>query len=162
MLFFFSVFYFIFFFSRRRRHTRCALVTGVQTCALPISPQDAAAESEVAGPNDTRWRSGAPLRGDRHRADRARGGAFGHRLLRAGPARRVRRRLTRRRLTGRRVTERQVTRRRVASRRRGRSEGRRVVKEWGSTSSTRGYGDRHNKTKQIETTIHNMDEKHAL
>src|SRR3546814_7255288 len=25
-----------FFFSSRRRHTRCALVTGVQTCALPI------------------------------------------------------------------------------------------------------------------------------
>src|SRR3546814_2312099 len=25
------------FFSSRRRHTRCALVTGVQTCALPIS-----------------------------------------------------------------------------------------------------------------------------
>src|SRR3546814_6904148 len=27
---------FVFFFSSRRRHTRCALVTGVQTCALPI------------------------------------------------------------------------------------------------------------------------------
>src|SRR3546814_9145192 len=27
-----------FFFSSRRRHTRCALVTGVQTCALPILP----------------------------------------------------------------------------------------------------------------------------
>src|SRR3546814_8226528 len=26
-----------FFFSSRRRHTRCALLTGVQTCALPIS-----------------------------------------------------------------------------------------------------------------------------
>src|SRR3546814_17345145 len=25
-----------FFFSSRRRHTRCALVTGLQTCALPI------------------------------------------------------------------------------------------------------------------------------
>src|SRR3546814_3680363 len=33
-LVFFSYF---FFFSSRRRHTRCALVTGVQTCALPIS-----------------------------------------------------------------------------------------------------------------------------
>src|SRR3546814_20187044 len=32
----FSVFA-VFFFSSRRRHTRCALVTGVQTCALPIS-----------------------------------------------------------------------------------------------------------------------------
>src|SRR3546814_3468276 len=29
----------LFFFSSRRRHTRCALVTGVQTCALPISVQ---------------------------------------------------------------------------------------------------------------------------
>src|SRR3546814_5963402 len=28
-----------FFFSSRRRHTRCALVTGVQTCALPISKE---------------------------------------------------------------------------------------------------------------------------
>src|SRR3546814_1340278 len=27
----------VFFFSIRRRHTSCALVTGVQTCALPIS-----------------------------------------------------------------------------------------------------------------------------
>src|SRR3546814_4395680 len=27
----------LFFFSSRRRHTRCALVTGVQPCALPIS-----------------------------------------------------------------------------------------------------------------------------
>src|SRR3546814_16997978 len=26
----------VFFLSSRRRHTRCALVTGVQTCALPI------------------------------------------------------------------------------------------------------------------------------
>src|SRR3546814_7093681 len=30
----------IFFFSSRRRHTRCALVTGVQTCALPICVRD--------------------------------------------------------------------------------------------------------------------------
>src|SRR3546814_21056267 len=29
-----------FFCSSRRRHTRCALVTGVQTCALPISKGD--------------------------------------------------------------------------------------------------------------------------
>src|SRR3546814_14860141 len=28
--------YVVFFFSSRRRHTVCALVTGVQTCALPI------------------------------------------------------------------------------------------------------------------------------
>src|SRR3546814_5952804 len=31
---------FYFFFSSRRRHTRCALVTGVQTCALPICRVD--------------------------------------------------------------------------------------------------------------------------
>src|SRR3546814_9960497 len=37
MLFFYS----FFFFSSRRRHTICALVTGVQTCALPISPAPA-------------------------------------------------------------------------------------------------------------------------
>src|SRR3546814_7071282 len=29
----------LFFFSSRRRHTSCALGTGVQTCALPISPE---------------------------------------------------------------------------------------------------------------------------
>src|SRR3546814_5047181 len=33
------------FFSSRRRHTRCALVTGVQTCALPIYAQT----TEVTG-----------------------------------------------------------------------------------------------------------------
>src|SRR3546814_8348258 len=31
---------FFFFFSSRRRHTRCALVTGVQTGALPICEDD--------------------------------------------------------------------------------------------------------------------------
>src|SRR3546814_7202235 len=31
-----SLRFFFFFFASRRRHTRCALVTGVQTCALPI------------------------------------------------------------------------------------------------------------------------------
>src|SRR3546814_669231 len=35
-VFSFFVMIFCFFFSSRRRHTRCALVTGVQTCALPI------------------------------------------------------------------------------------------------------------------------------
>src|SRR3546814_20552555 len=34
---FFMFCFLCFFFSSRRRHTRCALVTGVQTCALPIS-----------------------------------------------------------------------------------------------------------------------------
>src|SRR3546814_6379899 len=36
MYYYTVVFDFFFFFSSRRRHTRCALVTGVQTCALPI------------------------------------------------------------------------------------------------------------------------------
>src|SRR3546814_1471385 len=36
------------FFSSRRRHTRCALVTGVQTCALPISARDIAFEGRTA------------------------------------------------------------------------------------------------------------------
>src|SRR3546814_20052905 len=37
----YTLFYcFFFFFSSRRRHTRCALVTGVQTCALPILRHD--------------------------------------------------------------------------------------------------------------------------
>src|SRR3546814_4598264 len=35
-VFILSVIYICFCFSSRRRHTRCALVTGVQTCALPI------------------------------------------------------------------------------------------------------------------------------
>src|SRR3546814_6385017 len=37
----------LFFFSSIRRHTRCALVTGVQTCALPIS-----------SPSSTTWAAG--------------------------------------------------------------------------------------------------------
>src|SRR3546814_8836966 len=42
---------FCFFFSSRRRHTRCALVTGVQTCALPISERAVfAAESGKPAP----------------------------------------------------------------------------------------------------------------
>src|SRR3546814_10262197 len=36
----------LFFFSSRRRHTRCALVTGVQTCALPILAAQAQDPSE--------------------------------------------------------------------------------------------------------------------
>src|SRR3546814_6432115 len=36
-IFFVWIFDVSFCFSTRRRHKRCALVTGVQTCALPIS-----------------------------------------------------------------------------------------------------------------------------
>src|SRR3546814_13882344 len=49
------MFILIFFFSSRRRHTRCALVTGVQTCALPIYEETKRAREgkvngETAGP----------------------------------------------------------------------------------------------------------------
>src|SRR3546814_8537522 len=36
MAYTFCCFFVLFFFSSRRRHTRCAVVTVVQTCALPI------------------------------------------------------------------------------------------------------------------------------
>src|SRR3546814_9258506 len=42
----------VFFFSSRRRHTRCALVTGVQTCALPISPWTAVSWRKAVGHNE--------------------------------------------------------------------------------------------------------------
>src|SRR3546814_1819121 len=54
----------LFFFSSRRRHTRCALVTGVQTCALPISPRR-------RGPSPSHRDSGTrPCRGSRSRSPR--------------------------------------------------------------------------------------------
>src|SRR3546814_10610061 len=40
----------LFFFSSRRRHTRCALVTGVQTCALPISIACVIARLRIVAP----------------------------------------------------------------------------------------------------------------
>src|SRR3546814_4425293 len=43
------VFFIFFFFSSRRRHTRCALVTGVQTCALPIWAADAVEREDFEG-----------------------------------------------------------------------------------------------------------------
>src|SRR3546814_1904800 len=39
----------IFFFSSWRRHTRCALVTGVQTCALPICARPARIRADHGG-----------------------------------------------------------------------------------------------------------------
>src|SRR3546814_4473293 len=55
-----------FFFSSRRRHTRCALVTGVQTCALPIwidlqTLRGLDAGEKLAAPDGV-----ADLLGDRH------------------------------------------------------------------------------------------------
>src|SRR3546814_14168272 len=48
----------IFFFSSRRRHTRCALVTGVQTCALPIC---LAYRNNKARRPECRWRERTAL-----------------------------------------------------------------------------------------------------
>src|SRR3546814_1516648 len=42
-----------FFFSSRRRHTRCALVTGVQTCALPIYQRESMLLQAVAAQEHT-------------------------------------------------------------------------------------------------------------
>src|SRR3546814_7517469 len=60
-----------FFFSSRRRHTRCALVTGVQTCALPISTNGTAPLEFGMGRN--RPGDGACLE-----TDMSGGGPFSH------------------------------------------------------------------------------------
>src|SRR3546814_13356546 len=44
-----------FFFSSRRRHTRCALVTGVQTCALPISEGTRGKFPQLSPDLSVRW-----------------------------------------------------------------------------------------------------------
>src|SRR3546814_6391459 len=51
-----------FFFSSRRRHTRCALVTGVQTCALPISSLASPCSAELPHSN------GKPLKSNRFKS----------------------------------------------------------------------------------------------
>src|SRR3546814_15361502 len=68
----------VFFFSSRRRHTRCALVTGVQTCALPILRigVDAARRSDIA-----RRREGRIGLAEARHAEAARIGAAQHDLL---------------------------------------------------------------------------------
>src|SRR3546814_8083360 len=58
----------MFFFSSRRRHTRCALVTGVQTCALPILLNDPSCVHDESLPNAGTgfWqRSGMEVRPER-------------------------------------------------------------------------------------------------
>src|SRR3546814_1053858 len=56
-LFFFLVFFLFFFFSCRGRHTVCALVTGVQTCALPIWSATLPAQSSAVQP----WAVSSPV-----------------------------------------------------------------------------------------------------
>src|SRR3546814_3147114 len=53
---------FYLFFSSRRRHTRCALVTGVQTCALPISAMLSEAKRFVCAALSGSW-ANSPWRG---------------------------------------------------------------------------------------------------
>src|SRR3546814_5129754 len=51
-----------FFLSSRRRHTRCALVTGVQTCALPIChPSHMASDERLFGYRRALDRAGIPF-----------------------------------------------------------------------------------------------------
>src|SRR3546814_1128225 len=52
-----------FFFSSRRRHTRCALVTGVQTCALPISTIRSAARAISHPPPERECAEGREIPG---------------------------------------------------------------------------------------------------
>src|SRR3546814_8728777 len=59
-----------FFFSSRRRHTRCALVTGVQTCALPISAEASASLNGDGGYFIMREPSSFSLTGERGQAQR--------------------------------------------------------------------------------------------
>src|SRR3546814_9171682 len=54
------VFFFFFFFSSRRRHTRCALVTGVQTCALPIFAALGGTLAASSDPDATVFSANAP------------------------------------------------------------------------------------------------------
>src|SRR3546814_9051320 len=55
--------YIMIFFSSRRRDTRCALVTGVQTCALPIFGAPGSADVVVTFRNVHNWRSSGQAEG---------------------------------------------------------------------------------------------------
>src|SRR3546814_4489028 len=81
----FKFFCFIFVFSSRRRHTRCALVTGVQTCALPIladAPLHRPADlpsggNAVQAGGDLRSQGASARAGTRWRQGRAQSAAAG-------------------------------------------------------------------------------------
>src|SRR3546814_10158332 len=62
----------MFFFSSRRRHTRCALVTGVQTCALPIS----AGRDTIRAPGASRTPPSGQSRTGRAAIESTNDGAF--------------------------------------------------------------------------------------
>src|SRR3546814_12218903 len=59
------------FFSSRRRHTRCALVTGVQTCSLPISSRHEKVSHNV---EECRGRAASRRFAARHRSEERRVG----------------------------------------------------------------------------------------
>src|SRR3546814_9910394 len=72
----------IFFFSSRRRHTGCALVTGVQTCALPFFDEIEAVDHIALAPAQRPRHVIVPVE-HRRALQRGFGGRFG-RLLRGG------------------------------------------------------------------------------
>src|SRR3546814_2485308 len=61
---------FLFFFSSRRRHTRCALVTGVQTCALPICLRQTTRSQDPSSRRRSMSPCSTPSNVARHRASR--------------------------------------------------------------------------------------------
>src|SRR3546814_8669073 len=73
----------LFFFSSRRRHTRCALVTGVQTCALPILADEIRTGQWGEGARlPTEAELAARFRVNRHTLRRAIGGLVDRGLVR--------------------------------------------------------------------------------
>src|SRR3546814_4730274 len=71
-VFVYFYYFFFFFFSSRRRHTRCALVTGVQTCALPISRKQLAEKKAFVLPEKAKTQCSA------QRAQRRKAAGTGH------------------------------------------------------------------------------------
>src|SRR3546814_8341994 len=69
---------YMFFFSSRRRHTRCALVTGVQTCALPIRTEEGTIYQRPFGGMMQNMGEGPPAQRTCAAADRT-----GHAMLHA-------------------------------------------------------------------------------
>src|SRR3546814_1766264 len=61
----------LFLFSSRRRHTRCALVTGVQTCALPISADAQTATFRLLHQDDADHHRGDQCLQDEYEGEKA-------------------------------------------------------------------------------------------
>src|SRR3546814_8040544 len=86
---------YFFFFSSRRRHTRCALVTGVQTCALPICiaaenlEGGSAIASRTIASMEYHWEQGRELLGPRDVLVIDEAGMIGTRQMERSEERRV-------------------------------------------------------------------------